>query len=554
MTTLPSDAYVVPDLYDATIDELLKGLDEGHFTVVQLVSAYISRIEEVNLVGAQLRSVLEINAAALQQAARCDEERAELVGSRKDRAATLGPLHGIPILIKDNIATASPVGWNEQLNTSAGSFALKGCYPAEDATVARKLRAAGAIILGKTNMSEWAHWRGNIPSGWSSIGGQCTSPYCPGADPSGSSSGSAVAATVGLAAATLGTETDGSITFPSSLCNIVGLKPTVGLTSRTGVIPISETQDSVGPMGRTVFDVAHFLQVISGPDESDAASMAQPSTSDYLSAINTQFIRGKRIGVLSGLYIEASGRKEHELAIFPHTTSAFTEALEHMRNQGAELVKGVEMETLQLIMEQREKEFRVCRAEFKTGLNDYLSRLPSHPNNVKTLEDVIQFNRSHPETHFRGEENQHHLIESNQAVTDELYRNAVEFGREKGGKEGIDNCLKKHNLDLLVAPWSRVASVVPAVSGYPILTMPLGFYPESIAPYSKAEGFPPFPAPGLPFGIVFIGGKWTERTLLGCAYSLEQSMKSKLGELSKTTQFTSKELENGVNRMPLDEL
>ncbi|CAG8704609.1 2362_t:CDS:2, partial [Acaulospora colombiana] len=342
----------IPDLYDAEISQLKEGLQAGRFTSAQLVKAYIARINEVNENGPRLRVVLEINAAAIEQAEQLDEQRrlAQIKGEE------LPLLHGIPILLKDNIATKSPTGFDEKLNTTAGSFALVGCFPPEDATVAKKLRDAGAIILGKLNMSEWAHWRGKLPSGWSSRGGQCTNSFFPGADPSGSSSGSGVAAAIGLAAGTLGSETDGT-SVPTFLTPD---------SSTITVIPISKSQDSVGPMCRTVSDTAILLQAISGRDNSDETTLQQPPVPDYLSALRPDFLKGVRIGVLRGYYAERAAWKEEdsEEAITARL-QAFERGLEYMKELGAELVDSVEIETVDELVKNEDRELTIFYTEFK---------------------------------------------------------------------------------------------------------------------------------------------------------------------------------------------
>ncbi|KAF9442738.1 amidase signature enzyme, partial [Macrolepiota fuliginosa MF-IS2] len=288
-----TDAF--PDLYEASVEELQRGLESGLFTSVDLVKAYFARIDEVNLKGPELRAIIELNPSALDQAAALDQERKK-TGAR-------GLLHGIPIILKDNIATVA----SEGMNTTAGSFSLLGSIVPDDAGVVKRLRAAGAIILGKANMSEWAEFRGNLPNGWSGRGLQCTNAYFPNADPCGSSAGSGVSTSIGLTAVSLGTETDGSITCPSSNNNLAGIKPTVGLTSRAGVIPISEHQDTVGPMTRSMTDAAIVLSVIAGKDPNDNFTLAQPDVvPDYTKALNKNALRGKRIGVPRHVFLNTS--------------------------------------------------------------------------------------------------------------------------------------------------------------------------------------------------------------------------------------------------------
>ncbi|KAI0942922.1 hypothetical protein AcV7_002205 [Taiwanofungus camphoratus] len=383
-----TDTNKLPDLYEASIEELQEGLEKGRFTSVDLVKAYFARIEEVNQQGPSLRAVIETNPSALQQALQLDNER-KSSGAR-------GPLHGIPILVKDNIATLRSEGMNTtagqyvRLKTSdllssasqIGSHALLGSVVPRDATVAAKLRTAGAILLGKANLSEWANFRGKVPSGFSGRGGQCTNPYVPLGDPSGSSSGSGVATAIGLAAGSLGTETDGSIVSPSSVCNLVGIKPTVGLTSRAGVIPISSHQDTVGPMCRTVVDAAVILSAIAGRDPLDDYTLSSPAiVPDYTKALKSDGLKGIRLGVPRKLF-------EKEDA---NVVKAFDTAVEIIRALGATVVDPADLpEFDEAVVSPNETV--VLRTDFKVDLNKYISELEEIPTGVKSLADVIAFN------------------------------------------------------------------------------------------------------------------------------------------------------------------
>ncbi|CAE7128899.1 unnamed protein product, partial [Rhizoctonia solani] len=310
------------DLYEASISELQFGLMNGHFTSVDLVRAYLARIDQVNHAGPKLNAVIETNKRALEQAHALDQERKQ-TGKRS-------VLHGIPILVKDNIATLA----SEGMNTTAGSYALLGSIVRGEATVAAKLREAGAIILGKTNLSEWSQARGLTPTGWSGRGGQTTNPYYPGSNPCGSSSGSGVAAAIGLAAASLGTETDGSIICPSSFNNLVGIKPTVGLTSRAGVIPISTHQDTVGPIARSVADAAMILTIIAGQDARDNFTSTSPSpVPNYTQFLDAQAIKGKRFGVPRKVFMNHTLTKTHQSV---HVE--FERALERIKKLGGIVV------------------------------------------------------------------------------------------------------------------------------------------------------------------------------------------------------------------------
>lgn len=351
LDTRPNVNARFPDLYEASVKDLQKGLDTGRFTSVDLVRAYFARIDEVNLKGPILRAVLELNPTALSQAAALDHERKV----KRKR----GPLHGIPVLLKDNIATVP----SEGMNTTAGSFSLLGSLVLDDAGVVKRLRAAGAIILGKANMSEWAQFRGKLRSGWSGRGGQCTNAYFKNANPCGSSSGSGVAASIGLAAVTLGTETDGSITCPSSNNNIVGIKPTVGLTSRAGVIPLSAHQDTVGPMTRSMTDAAIILSAIAGKDPNDNFTLAQPDrVPDYTKALNKNALRGKRIGVPRKVFLNDSITGND-----PSINVEFEKALRVIRSLGATVVDPSDMPSgLEIVSSHNET--IVLSTEFKVNL------------------------------------------------------------------------------------------------------------------------------------------------------------------------------------------
>ncbi|KAG8685164.1 hypothetical protein FRC09_014925, partial [Ceratobasidium sp. 395] len=367
-----------PDLYEASIVELQTGLDKGHFTSVDLVKAYFARIDEVNIKGPALRAVIETNPSALKQAAALDAER--------KRSGKQSVLHGIPIMLKDNIATSA----SEGMNTTAGSYALFRSIVPGDATMAAKLRKAGAIFLGKTNLSEWSHARGLLASGWSGRGGQATNPYYPGGDPCASSSGSAIAAAIGLAAGSLGTETHGSIVCPSSYNNLVGIKPTVGLTSRAGVIPISAHQDTVGPMTRNIADAATILTVIAGRDNKDNYTLNAPDpTPDYTRYLDADSIRGKRFGVPRIVFRNDTLLKNH-----PSIGLAFDKALETIRSLGGIVVDPADLPSV-LEMIERRSETLVLRVDMKIEINAYLETLYSIPTGATTLSKVIAYNDAH---------------------------------------------------------------------------------------------------------------------------------------------------------------
>ncbi|KAG8725916.1 hypothetical protein FRC11_001189, partial [Ceratobasidium sp. 423] len=326
------------DLYEVSIAELQLGLENGLFTSVDLVRAYLARIDQVNHAGPKLNAILETNTHALEQAHSLDEER-KMTGKRS-------PLHGIPILVKDSIATSAIEG----MNTTAGSYALLGSVAPDEATVVIKLRKAGAIILGKANMCEWSHARGDLPNGWSGRGGQTSNPYYPRSDPCGSSSGSAVATAIGLAAGSLGAETDGSIICPASFNNVVGIKPTVGLTSRAGVIPFSTHQDTVGPITRSVADAAAILSIIAGRDPQDNFTSTAPLPNlDYTQFLDVDAIRGKRFGVPRKVFMNETLMKTH-----PSVNIEFDKALERIKKLGGVIVDPADFPSAEEISGERQ--------------------------------------------------------------------------------------------------------------------------------------------------------------------------------------------------------
>ncbi|KAF7440101.1 hypothetical protein PC9H_000445 [Pleurotus ostreatus] len=493
-TTTKSNGVALPDLYEASIAELQAGLHAGHFTSVDLVKAYFARIEEVNLKGPMLRAVLELNPSALEQAATLDRER-KSEGARS-------PLHGIPILLKDNIATHP----SEGMNTTAGSFSLLGSIVPEDAGVVKRLRKAGAIILGKGNMDEFAHFRGdNLPSGWSGRGGQNTNAYFPNGDPCGSSSGPGVATSIGLTTVSLGTETDGSIVCPSSNNNIVGIKPTVGLTSRAGVIPISAHQDTVGPMARSITDAAIVLSVIAGKDNNDNYTLAQPSfIPDYMEALNQNALRGKRIGVPRRAFCNDTDIEES-------VNVAFNHALDIIRGLGATVVDPADLPSADEIALST-NETTVTDVDFKIQINAWFDSLKTNPSGVRNLADLIKFNDDHPEL-----EKPPQLEEQNM--------HALAFDEELGKTRGIDATLTVHQLDALVLP--SVRFTITTIAGYPIVTVPLDFYPDNVA-IGSAGPMTFYPAPGIPFGLSFFGTAFTEFDLIGFAFAFEQRTKARL--------------------------
>ncbi|CAG8955757.1 hypothetical protein HYFRA_00011624 [Hymenoscyphus fraxineus] len=490
-----------PNLLNAGAVELIAGLNNRSWTSVDLTKAYILRINDVN---PSLKAITELNPDALSIAASLDAER---------RDGTIrSPLHGIPILIKNNIAT------NDLMNNTAGSYSLLGARVPRDAPVAAKLRAAGVIILGKSNLSQWANFRSfNSSNGWSSYGGQVTGAYYPNMDPSGSSSGSGVASSIGLAFASLGTETSGSIISPSSVNNIVGIKPTVGLTSRSLVIPISEHQDTVGPMARTVSDAAFLLSIIAGKDVSDNYTLAQPfdTPPDYTLALNSSSLRGARIGIVRNVLPKPSKSNQPIL-------DAFEEAILVMKKAGAVLADTAFSSYSDYTNNNGVLSLKVLNGDFVSDLPKYLSELTSNPNNITNLEDAASYTRNNPLEEYP----QRDIGIWDEALagfnnTSPQFWEAYQTTSFWGNEGGVTGALKAGDFDALILP-SDFASDFPAFSGLPLITVPLGFYPSNITveksqPWGLVEV-----APNIPFGISFLGPKWSEELLIGLAYSYEQ--------------------------------
>ncbi len=488
---------------EATVADLARAMNEGRLTARRLTEGYLARIEAVDRAegGPALRSVLEINPDALAIADALDRERKEK-GPR-------GPLHGIPVLVKDNCDTA------DRMKTTAGSLALVDApTPAEDSTVVARLRAAGAVLLGKTNLSEWANFRSNRSlSGWSGRGGQTRNPYALDRSPSGSSSGTGAAISANLATVGIGTETDGSIVSPSSAGGLVGIKPTVGLVSRAGIIPISASQDTAGPMCRTVADAAAVLSAIAGADPRDAATAEAVGarTQDFLAALDPDGLKGARIGVLRERF---AGRHPILGKILDASVAALQKA-------GASVVDPVVIETDGQF---DDPEFEVLLYEFKDGLEKYFaSRGAGCP--VKTLAELIAWNEANREREmpYFGQETAIRAAEKG-PLTDTGYLAALALCRDLSRTKGIDATLDKHQLDALVVSTNGLAWIVDpangdaytggsssyaAVAGYPSVTVPAGF------------------AFGLPTGLSFIGRAWSDAQVIRYAYAFEQATKAR---------------------------
>ncbi|KIJ62099.1 hypothetical protein HYDPIDRAFT_114947 [Hydnomerulius pinastri MD-312] len=502
----------LPDLYEASLTELQAGLTSGQFTSVHLIKAYFARIEEVNLQGPELRAVIETNPSALEEAAALDYERL-LYGPRS-------ALHGIPVLVKDNIGTVAFEG----MNTTAGSYSLLNSIIPEDAGVVKRLRKAGAIILGKANLSEWAHFRGNLASGWSGRGGQCTNAYYPKGDPCGSSAGSGVASSIGLSAVSLGTETDGSITCPANQNNVVGIKPTVGLTSRAGVIPISEHQDTVGPLARSTTDAAIVLSIIAGPDPNDNFTLAQPTpVPDYVMALSNSSLVGKRIGVPRAVFLNDTLTGND-----PYVNVVFEQALETLKELGATIVDPADLPSAYEIYNSN-NETVVLDTDFKIQLNAWYDSLIANPSGVASLEDLIMFDNNNPSLEEPTNYTDQSILIESQATTgfNSSYYQSLAFDKELGATRGIDAALEMYTLDALILPAPGYTTVPAAIAGYPIVTVPLGFYPDNVT-IGSAGPNTVYPAPGLPIGLSFLGTAWSEYDLIGYAYAYEQKTQTRL--------------------------
>jgi len=497
------------DLEEVRIADLQQRMATGRDTARSIAEKYLARIEAIDRSGPALRSVIEINPDALTIADRLDAER--------KNGSTRGPLHGIPILLKDNLATA------DRMMTTAGSLALAGVIPPKDAFVVSRLREAGAVILGKTNLSEWANFRStHSTSGWSGRGGQTKNPYALDRNPSGSSSGSGSAIAANLAAAAVGTETDGSIVSPSTNNSLVGIKPTLGLVSRTGIVPIAHSQDTAGPMARTVEDAALLLAAMAGADRDDPATLvaadlrvhngptrrSAPTSYD----LDANGLRGARIGVVRNKLFGEN----------PAADRIADTAIADMKTQGAVIIDPANVATLGKF---GDSEFDILLYEFKADLNKYLMWLgPASP--VHSLKDVMAFNEAHKdqEMPYFGQEI-FEMAEKKGPLTDAAYKTALARNRRLSRTLGIDAVMTKYRLDALVAPTGGPAwlidlvngdggtasgpapSSVAAVAGYPHITVPAGYFR------------------GLPVGISFLGRAWSEPMLIKIAYAYEQATK-----------------------------
>ena len=506
--TPPGTANIPPfELEETTVAALQDGMKSGRYTARSITELYLRRIAAIDKQGPALHSIIELNPDALQIADALDAER-KVKGPR-------GWLHGIPVLLKDNIDTA------DKMTTTAGSLALEGSIPPQDSTIAKRLRESGAIILGKANLSEWANIRSlQSSSGWSARGGQCKNPYVLDRNPCGSSSGSAAATSANLTVLSLGTETDGSIVCPSGICGIVGIKPTVGLISRAGIIPISHNQDTAGPMCRTVTDAAILLSALAGVDARDSATTRSQGNSrtDYTAFLDANGLKGMRIGV-----------SRSHFAFNPYLDKLMEGAIDVLKRGGADIVDPANVDSMKNI---DDVELMVLLYDLKADLNAYLASLgPKAP--VKTLKEIIEFNQKHADKELQYfSQDLFMQAEEKGPLTDAAYLDAVQKIQQLAREQGIDLVMTKNRLDAIISPtntpawvtdhlngdrFSGGSSTPAAVAGYPSITVPCGY------------------AGGMPVGISFFGRAWSEPTLIKIAFAYEQATRQRRAPKFLTT-------------------
>ena len=496
-SSMPAKAFAPDGIEEATLAELQAAMESGQLTSSAITNIYLSRIKALDKNGPAINSIIQVNPEATAIARALDQERR--------RQGPRGPLHGIPIVLKDNIDTA------DRMQTTAGSLALAGDPAPQDSTVVARLREAGAVILGKANLSEWANFRSfHSSSGWSGRGGQTRNPYVLDRNPCGSSSGSAAAVAANLCAASLGTETDGSVVCPSNHNAVVGIKPTVGLTSRAGVVPISHTQDTVGVHGRTVADAATVLGALTGVDPRDPATQASEGKShtDYTQFLDPNGLQGARIGVPRNLGF--FGYSEE-------TDGIIEAAIQAMAEAGATIVDPADFPNADQLLTDL-AELIVLVFEFKRDLNAYLATRTGVP--IQTLADAIAFNIEHADVEMKFFLQEWFELAEAEIFSEAEYLDALERGPRIAGPEGIDAILNEHNLDAMVAPtgsptWPTdlvngdhflgASSWPAAMAGYPLINVPAGY------------------AFGLPVGISFMGTAFSEPTLLKLAHGFEQA-------------------------------
>jgi len=480
---------------EITVEQLQKHYTNGDYTITEITQKYLDHIDAIENEGPQLNSIIQVNPDALTIAKQLDKELEE--------GKSRGVLHGIPIIIKDNIDT------HDNMFTTAGSRALEGSKPLQDSFVAKKLREAGAIIIAKANLSEWANFRGEMSSsGWSGIGGQTKNPYILDRNPCGSSAGSGASVSAGLSLIAIGTETNGSIVCPSNANGVVGIKPTVGLVSRSGIIPISFTQDTAGPMARTLTDAAICLSALTGIDSTDTKTLASANKiqNEYTQFLKTDGLKGKKIGI----YTAPLGRHYK-------VDTVFNQAVAYIKSQGAEVIE------IDKIAENNigSLSFQVMLYEYKDGLNNYFKSLGADAK-IKNLEELIEFNKKDSiEMSFYNQRYLEMALEK-EGLDSDAYKKLVADMLKGSRENGIDKVMNEHQLDAIIAPtggpaWKtdhangdafHVGSSSPAArAGYPNITIPMGFIEE------------------LPVGISFFGRAWSEPILLEIAYSYEQGTK-----------------------------
>ncbi len=482
-------------LQEITIAQLQQGYKQGKFTIKEVVQDYLDRISAIDKNGPRLNSIIQVNPEALQIAEELDKEMA----AGKIR----GPMHGIPVILKDNIDT------HDKMATTAGATVLRNSFPLHDSWVASKLKEAGAVIIAKSNLSEWANFRSKISSsGWSGVGGQTKNPYVLDRNPCGSSSGSGVAVSANLCLLAIGTETNGSIVCPSNNNGLVGLKPTVGLISRSGIIPISFTQDTPGPMARTVEDVAICLGILTGIDSTDSKTFNAYGNfhTDYTKYLNKDGLKGKRIGLIK----EAMG-------FHPKVDILIDQTVAYLKSQGAEVME-IDF-PLDAAIENAS--FQVLLYEFKDGLNKYLENLGNN-SRVKSLKELIEFNKSDSVELQYFDQKILEMAEEKGDLESAEYKEALAIMQKGTREDGIDKLMNHHKLDALMAPTGAPAwktdlidgdlylggnSSYAAISGYPNITVPMGFIEE------------------LPVGVSFFSKAWSEPTLLEIAFAFEQGTK-----------------------------
>ncbi|HCW77293.1 MAG TPA: amidase [Candidatus Marinimicrobia bacterium] len=490
-----------------SVSEIQALFESGKLNSRNLTAMYLERIAKIDQNGPQLKAVIEINPEALVIAEALDAERKQ--------GLIRGPLHGVPVLLKDNIGTA------DQMQTTAGSLALMNAQPHNDAFLVKNLREAGAVILGKTNLSEWANFRDNISSsGWSGRGGQTKNPYALDRNPCGSSSGSAVAVAANMTMLAVGTETNGSVVCPASINGIVGIKPTLGLVSRSGIIPIAHSQDTAGPMARTVKDAAYLLGVMTGADSADEITVTRSGQQlgDYVKFLAADGLNGARIGIARQYF-----------GFHPGVDTIMEQAVEVMKNAGAVIIDPVEIKTYG---DFGSASFEVLLYEFKADLNKYLGGLDKTAE-IHSLEELIEYNKTNAskEMPFFGQD----LLEMAQkkgSLDSKEYKIALEKAKRLAGPEGIDAALIKDNLDALIAPSNGPAWLTDHVTGD-------HFQGGSSSPAAVA-GYPNITVPagdilGLPIGISFFGAAFSEPRLLRIAYGFEQQTKHRVVPDFKTT-------------------